>query len=341
MDGLKGGEKTILRAVKVAQALASNTLRKDLALMKRVMISASLMLALVLITVSSSSAHLRPDKNFAVVQVPIGVDGVRDVQMDGDLGEWDNIPSVFWVTHNDLIETVTGTQGDPDPSNLAERIIFGWSPETNLMYFMEERFDDLFYGTIDNNFDTVEITVDFDHSGDAIFQNVASEDLDPERWEGALSQNYRYNLQNPDNKMFLWGAAPWAGVEPFSGVRWDFDGDVNGGAGTLNMEMWFTPFDDIPTSSTGIDDSSVIVHTMAAGEIMGIGFAVQDDDDGAEGTYNGYWTNSGDTELYFKATAMVDYVLLPFDESIWISGSNVATAVEEDSWGRIKSGFSK
>ena len=178
--------------------------------MKRVMISASLMLALVLITVSSSSAHLRPDKNFAVVQVPIGVDGVRDVQMDGDLAEWDNIPSVFWVTHNDLIETVTGTQGDPDPSNLAERIIFGWSPETNLMYFMEERFDDLFYGTIDNNFDTVEITVDFDHSGDAIFQNVASEDLDPERWEGALSQNYRYNLQNPDNKMFLWGAAPWA-----------------------------------------------------------------------------------------------------------------------------------
>ena len=282
---------------------------------------------------------MRGDRNWAAVQVPIGMAGVRDVQMDGDLGEWDSVPSVFWVTHNDLIETVTGTQGDPDPSNLAERIIFGWSPTTNLLYFMEEKFDDHFYGTIDNNFETVEVTLDFDHSADAIFQNVATEGLDAERWEGALSQNYRYELQK-EQQMFLWGAAPWAGVEPYSGVRWETEGDVNGGATTLSVEMWFTPFDDLPTSSLGINDPDVVVHTMTAGTIMGIGFAVQDDDNGAEGTYSGYWTNGGDTELYFKATAMVDYVLLPYDESIWVSGENVETAIEENSWGRIKAGFS-
>lgn len=299
-----------------------------------------LALGLILFTVASSSAHLRSDRNWAAVQVPIGVDGIRDVQMDGDISEWDNVPSVFWVTHEDLIETVTGTQGDPDPSNLAERIIFGWSPVTNILYFMEERFDDLFYGTIENNFDTVEVTLDFDHSGDAIFQNVQSADLDPERWEGALSQNYRYTLHQ-ENHMWLWGGAPWAGVEPYSGAKWSFEGDINGGAGTLSMEMWFTPFDDLPTSSTGIEDEDVIVHTMVAGEIMGIGFAVQDDDDGAEGNYNGYWTNSGDTELYFKATAMVDYVLLPYDESIWVPGEDMGTSVEADSWGNIKASFSR
>jgi hypothetical protein len=307
--------------------------------MKRVVASGFMAATLVLVSFSTSSAHLRGDKNWAAVQVPIGMGGVRDVQMDGDLGEWDNVPSVFWVTHNDLIETVTGTQGDPDPSNLAERIIFGWSPTTNLLYFMEEKFDDHFYGTIDNNFETVEVTLDFDHSADAIFQNVATEGLDAERWEGALSQNYRYELQK-EQQMFLWGAAPWAGVEPYSGVRWDAEGDVNGGATTLSVEMWFTPFDDLPTSSLGINDPDVVVHIMTAGSIMGIGFAVQDDDNGAEGTYSGYWTNGGDTELYFKATAMVDYVLLPYDESIWVSGENVETAIEEDSWGRIKAGFS-
>ncbi len=295
-------------------------------------------LGLALITVSASSAHLRQDRNWAAVQVPIGVGGVRDVQMDGDLGDWDNVPSVFWVTHNDLVETVTGTQGDANPSNLAERIIFGWSPVTNQLYFMEERFDDFFYGTIDNNFDTVEITLDFDHSADPIFQNVTSEGLDPERWEGALSQNYRYELHK-EHEMFLWGAAPWAGNEPYSGVRWDFEGELVGGPTTLFMEMWFTPFDDLPTSSQSINDAGVVTHTMQAGTIMGIGFAVQDDDNGAEGTYNGYWTNSGDTELYFKATAFVDYVLLPYDESMWVAGDDKPTAVEENSWGRIKSTF--
>tara|TARA_B100000686_G_scaffold353031_1_gene457012 strand:- start:1788 stop:2702 length:915 start_codon:yes stop_codon:yes gene_type:complete len=294
---------------------------------------------LVLLTFETSFAHLRTDRNWAIVQVPIDVDGVRDVQMDGDLGDWDNVPSVFWVTHDDLIETVTGTQGDPDPSNLAERIIFGWSPKTNILYFMEDRFDDFFYGTIDNNFDTVEVMLDFDHSADPIFQNVASEGLDAERWEGALSQNYRYQLQN-ENQMWLWGAAPWAGEEPYSGVRWTYEGELVGGPTTLHMEMWFTPFDDLPTNSTSIDDERIIIHEMKEGEIMGVGFSVQDDDDGADGSYNGYWTNSGDTEIYFKATAMVDYVFLGWNESIWVPGENV-TAVEEDSWGRIKAGFSE
>jgi len=307
--------------------------------MKRVIFLTFFAAGFLLLTFSNSSAHLRPDKNYAVVQVPIGVDGVRDVQMDGDISEWDNVPSVFWVTHEDLIETVTGTQGDPDPSNLAERIIFGWSPETNLLYFMEERYDDLFYGTFDKNFDTVEVTLDFDHSGDAQFQGVDSAGLDPERWEGALAQNYRYQL-NLENHMWLWGAAAWAGVEPYSGAKWSFEGDINGGAGTLDMEMWFTPFDDLPTNSTGPDDESVIYHTMKEGEIMGIGFSVQDDDDGSEGSYNGYWTNSGDTELYFKATAFVDYTLLGWNSDLWVAGDNVATAVETDSWGRIKAGFS-
>ena len=309
--------------------------------MKKVALVLTL-LAFVCVTFSSASAHLRSDRNFAAVQVPINLDGIRDVQMDGDIGEWDNVPSIFWVTHEDLIETVTGTQGDPDPSNLAERIIFGWSPQTNIMYFMEEKFDDLFYGTIDNNFDTVEVTLDFDHSGDAQFQALPGDTgLDETRWEGAQSQNYRYQLNNADNNMWLWGAAAWAGVEPYSGAKWSFDGDINGGAGTLFMEMWFTPFDDLPTNSLGPDDSDVLFHTMAEGEIMGVGFAVQDDDNGAEGTYNGYWTNSGDTELYFKATSMVDYILLPFDESIWIAGEDMDTSVEADSWGNIKSGFSR
>jgi len=148
---LKGGDKKPFEQPTAKKAVFSH--RKGLWVMSKTMSCSFLALSFVLFTVVASSAHLRTDRNWAAVQVPIGVDGIRDVQMDGDISEWDNVPSVFWVTHEDLIETVTGTQGDPDPSNLAERIIFGWSPVTNILYFMEERFDDFFYGTIENNFD--------------------------------------------------------------------------------------------------------------------------------------------------------------------------------------------
>ena len=132
--------------------------------MKRIIIIAAV-LGLVLTTVTASSAHQRTDRNWAAVQVPIDVDGISDVVMDGDLGDWDNVPSVFWVTQDDLIEVVTGTQGDPDAGNLAERIIVGWSPETNLVYVMEERFDDVWYGTLDDTNDKLELVLDADHSG--------------------------------------------------------------------------------------------------------------------------------------------------------------------------------
>ena len=103
--------------------------------MKRIIIVAAV-LGLVLSTSTPSAAHVPSDKNFAAVQVPIRESDVANVEVDGNLAEWDNVPSVFWVTHDDLVESITGTQGDPDAGNLAERIIVGWSPETNLLYVM-------------------------------------------------------------------------------------------------------------------------------------------------------------------------------------------------------------
>ena len=292
-------------------------------------------LALVLAAAVATSAHQRPDENFAAVQVPIDAAGVRPVVMDGDLGEWDNVPSVFWTTHDDLTEAIHGL-GDPDPANLATRVILGWSPVTNLFYFMEERFDDQFFGYTETNYENTEIALDFDHSGDEQFNDVASAGLDAERWEGALTQNYRWQL-HIEGELFLWGAAPWAGERPYAGVEYNIEGDTDGGAVNLFVEMWVTPFDDLPTSSTGIDDADVVVHDLTEGEIIGVGFACVDDDVPSDGGYNGYWINSGDVNLYFLANAFVDYTLLGYDASIWVA--DAGTSVEADSWGRIKDTF--
>jgi hypothetical protein len=292
-------------------------------------------LGLVLTTFSPSSAHAPSTKNFAAVQVPIGVNGVMNLSLDGDLSEWDNVPSVFWVTHDDLTEVITGTQGDPDAGNLAERLIVGWSPDTNLLYVMEERFDDLWYGQEEGTNDKLELVIDADHSGGQ-FQGVESIDLDPARWAGAEAQDWQQSLHQEAN-LWLWGGGEWAAVEPWSGIRWNVDGE-SGGPATLSQESWFTPFDDLPASSTGPDDPDLVIHDLTEGEAIGFGFVVQDDDNGPGDGYNGFWVSTGDVNIYFHADALVDYALLGFDAGNWVYD---ATAVEADSWARIKAGFSK
>ena len=298
--------------------------------MKRI-IAAAAVLGLVVATTSPSAAHVPQDKNFAVVQVPIGVTGVQNLNVDGNLSEWDNVPSAFWVTHDDLTEVITGTQGDPDAGNLAERIIVGWSPDTNLLYIMEERFDDLWYGTEDGTNDKMELVIDADHSGGQFYGG----DLDERAFSGH-AQDYHQSLNQPDAPLWLWGNGTWCTSEPYSGIRWNIDGE-SGGAATLSQESWFTPFDFLPGDSTGPDSDDVDIRTLTEGESIGLGIVIQDDDNGPGDGYNGYWIHTGDVNVYMTADALVDHVLLGFDEGSWVAD---ATSVESDSWANIKAGFS-
>jgi len=299
--------------------------------MRRIIIVAAV-LGLVLSTSTPSAAHVPSDKNFAAVQVPISESDVANVEVDGNLAEWDNVPSVFWVTHDDLVESITGTQGDPDAGNLAERIIVGWSPETNFLYIMEERFDNLWFGEEEGTNDLLELVIDADHSGGGFYGG----DLE-ERDFGAHAQDWQQQLYNPDGPLWLWGGGVWAAVEPYTGIRYNVDGE-SGGAATLSQESYFTTFDYLPGDSTSPESADVDVHTLAEGEVIGLGIVIQDDDNGPGDSYNGYWIHTGDVNVYFNADALRDHVLLGYDASNWMSGG--ATAVENDSWGRIKAGFS-
>ena len=306
------------------------TMMKRRTAVKRIIVAVAV-LGLVLCTTTPSSAHVPSDKNFAAVQVPIGVDGVMNLNVDGNLAEWDNVPSVFWVTHDDLTEMITGTQGDPDAGNLAERIIVGWSPETNFLYIMEERFDDLWYGTENDCNDKLELVIDADHSGGPFYGGELEE-----RDYGAPAQDWQQTLNTPDSPLWLWGGGVWASAEPYTGIAWSVDGE-SGGAATLTQESWFTTFDYLPGDSTGPDSPDVDVHTLAAGEAIGLGIVIQDDDNGPGDSYNGYWVHTGDVNVYFNADSLVDHVLLAYDADNWVAD---ATAVEDDSWARIKAGFS-
>ena len=69
------------------------------------------------------------DKNFAALQVPISESGVMNLDVDGNLAEWDNVPSVFWVTHDDLVESITLTDAEAfyrtyyTPNNMVTAVV--------------------------------------------------------------------------------------------------------------------------------------------------------------------------------------------------------------------------
>ena len=118
-------------------------------------------------------AHLpegvvRPAVHFPSGHLPI---------IDSDLSDWDVVTDPYLITHEDLTETVTGLGTQRDAADLALRAFVGWSPETNKVYIMEDRWDDAVWvgdnswenakgsGCTGNARDFLEIQIDGDHSG--------------------------------------------------------------------------------------------------------------------------------------------------------------------------------
>ena len=294
-------------------------------------------LGFVVFAASLSSAHVGPD--YFAVQVPIeGTPGmpsnIMTIVHDGDPSEWANVDPKFWITHDELVEGIF--DHGVNPADLGVRVIIGWSPITNKVYWFEDRFDDVYVGwAADFPQETVVLGIDANHSGGQY--QIPGWDGDPDRFGSAQAQDYRYFLIRED-PVWLWGAATWVNVAPYSGFGWSFDGDL-GDPGNLIVEMGVTPFDDL--NFAGIDQS--IVHTLQEGSIIGLGFAIEDADALGDDcclmapTGGGtYMSNGGNTGLYGRADFFNDFILLPFDPEQWVINS----AVEKDTWGRIKSTFS-
>ncbi len=306
--------------------------------MKKI-VSIGLVLGVVLLAASMSYAHMGED--FFAVQVPIDMmSPVQNVVLDGDESDWDMVDPAFWITHDDLVEN-QNEQGI-NAADLGERIIVGWSPDSNKIYWFEDRFDDCWWGmnTLAGQ-EGVELVIDADHSGGRymVTNNI---DLDPLRFDGSHAQNYRYYPARED-PVWHWGNATWNYVAPFAEFGWSFDGTEDGGAGTATIEMAVTAFDDLNPS--GLGDSIVHQFTEADGgeKVIGLGFQVQDTDcdEGIPNTGippsggGNYTSNGGGTTMNQDTDFLNDFTLLSFDQDQW------GTAVESDTWGRIKSSFNK
>ena len=93
------------------------------------------------------------------------------------------------------------------------------------------------------------------------------------------------------------------------------------------MEFFCTPFDDLIWNSP--DDS--VASDLTDGKIIGFQISTPDTDQGP-GQDRAFHTLSGQAATWRYAERFVDARLV---------GTGGATAVEEDSWGRIKASLSE
>jgi hypothetical protein len=278
---------------------------------------------------STCWAHLPVGEVFVAAQFP----DANIPVIDGNLIEWDVIPDPYWINHEQLTETVKGVGTAWDATDLALRAIVGWSPTTNKLYVMEDRFDDAIW--VITGWEPMEMVFDADHSGGMfnVWPDVEDQDQ-KDRLHGAQAQNYGYNQGGPG--LNHWGKAQWITEPPYGQFANTQTAD-EGGEGFFRAEYMLTGFNDLDWNGIGTST----IHTLEEGAVTGYHFTIIDDDDLSEdfAGYEGYWTLSGATDSYFQGDLLSDFLLAPIDPDIqW---GEQQTAVEANSWGRIKSTFAE
>ncbi len=283
--------------------------------------------------VVAAQAHEPPGEllvavNFPDANVPV---------IDGDPSEWAPVPLDQYGIFSESLYSLDGFAGDNvprgglDASSLQIRHIVGWNDATNNVYFTTRVFDDRhvtqrqdpgrFYWD-----DSVEYEVNAQH------QALADQN------QGDDATNFSYKFAFPVfQETFEWYRPnrnlPWL----TSGSQWieiahTFTGEEFGES-TYDHEIRILPISRMPRSEEATEDQ-VEIHDLVEGEIIHV-TATVNEVDGGEGEGDnriGQWS----TNPIQCCTALNDLLLAPADPNIdWGS----ATAVESNSWGRIKAQF--
>ncbi len=309
----------------------------------KALIRGLLALSIVFAVAAVVSAHEPPGVEYFAVKFPDGV----TPGIDGDLEDWDMIPDTYWITHenDDIQEARRGTAKDLADINI--KCIVGWNESTNRVYTMAWVADDYLHNSRENpgrfNLDDdINFVIDADHSGGALWAPDMGGLEDDERLAVEYSTGQLYTALVPpidDFWLFMYTSngsidefwlVDGKGVtdESYTEVGWSREGET-GGPGTYTYEMKVTPFEFLdfrgPEGSTIVD--------LEDGNIIHIGYLFKDYD--TSEAYEGAYDFPPNHDVWFNAELMGDFVLSPMDETIdW------PTAVETDTWGRIKSSLS-
>ena len=275
---------------------------------------------------SEANAHAWGNQLHFAVQFP----DANVPIVDGNLSDWGVVPDDPYLIGNDVFADMyyaNTIQGEIDISDMSIRSFWGWNDNNDRLYAMAEVFDDIH--VVDR--DTPEAW----WADDAWEVYIGALHLDREeeimeehkRWYVGVSVPEAAGNIGDVLPSFEWRDDLDDGIQ--WGFGWSFEGEMYGES-TYFYELWIRPWDYLSPDG----DLDTIEWTVLEEEKI-IGFSMAFDDDDIGGTER---TNFWSTSDIGCCHADSDLFMSEMDDSIdW--GAQI-TAVQSDTWGRIKTQFS-
>lgn len=294
-----------------------------------------------MLTSTASLAHFPEGQIFGAWQWP----STHLPNLDGDISEWNVLPDELWI---DIFQTEVA-EGDIgreiDTANLNFRVAVGWNDELDRVYYVYDRFDDLWdrdaggFGCCGQD-DSIEIFLDADHSADrhAFWTDDYEDAEERARNNGRTNQtgHYRWPALEPFGFYWFWlSSSTWHDKEPYSCCPTSFNLDGAHGTEANFQAEWYTVgWDDFDHNSP----ENSVLHDFVEGEIIGVGIQVVDNDLGpsADDPRTAKWALGGQPCINGDGACGSDYILLPVMAELL---PEQTTSVEGNSWGHIKASF--
>jgi len=265
---------------------------------------------------------------------------------DGDLSDWDMVPESYEINlGDDFYETVRGIGTDLDFADINIKNMIGWNEETNRVFSASDVVDDFLHNKREtpsghNWDDDINFMIDADHSGGDQFPDGIHDLSDEERLliEYTGMQLYTALIPPIDGWwLFMYHhdtEFPWLtnGKNTPSPdhleVGWSRTGESDG-PGTYTYEFRVAPWEFL--DYRGVGGSTEV--DLEVGNVIHIGYMFKDYD--TSDSYEGSYDFPPIHNVWRNASVLGDFELAPVDLSMF------PTAVETDSWGRIKASFAK
>lgn len=262
--------------------------------------------------------------------------------LDGDISEWDIVPDQEYAITTDITYDVI-YQYEIEKDDLDIRFKIGYNPNNDMFYVAGWVFDDFHESDDGIRDDTVELHIDGNHDGSPHIEDWGKVD-DADDETRALAKNYGYQWwgvmvppveggPNAANGVVGENKQPEAALPPYMNITWSFEGDEFGES-TYYYEISLAAWDVLIYNE---DLSSSTRSDFETGGIVGFSMVFADFDgplgdnppveDGPNNTYDGFWATGG----FDGGNDTSDFFLAPEDP--------VLSAVENETWGRLKSRF--
>ncbi|MCC7262604.1 MAG: hypothetical protein IT369_08805 [Candidatus Latescibacteria bacterium] len=280
----------------------------------------------------TANAHIGT-KVYPIYELPTS--DLPDIR-DNSLADWEDVLPGASLDQNEFAPLNVGDGAGINPADLAYRAFFAWNSASQHLYMAIERVDDKYVNTYAGGdlinlwqFDSIEFMVDGDHTGGAYngFDAAVYTAEEIKLLANFQAQQYVGIAEAPDGRLlgYQGSGQGWVPLPPWADAGGYAEGES---PNTSVIEMYVTPWDECNWQGPELSKRS----ELSGNKIIGFQLSVPDFDTDP-GAYHGFHTLSGQANTWRMAENFVDGQLIPCDTG---DCGNVPTAVETDSWGRIK-----